>query len=163
MIDADGFRPNVGIIVRHPHEPGRVLWAKRIGQDAWQFPQGGIKRGEAPIDACYREMEEELGLKREHVEMLGHTEGWLKYRLPKHLVRRGRKPACIGQKQVWFLVRLTAEESQIRFDRGFTPEFDQWRWTDYWRPLDEVIAFKRDVYEAALRQLAVLAGAPPTP
>lgn len=163
MIDADGYRPNVGIIVLHPSEPGRVLWAKRVGQQAWQFPQGGIKRGEQPQEACFRELQEELGLERQHVELLAHTEGWLKYRLPKHLVRRGRKPACIGQKQVWFLLRLQAAESQVRFDCGLTPEFDHWKWVDYWRPVEEVIAFKREVYVAALEQLQSRAGAPPRP
>ena len=158
MIDAEGYRPNVGIIVMHPAAAGQVLLAKRIGQDAWQFPQGGIKRGESPEQACYRELEEELGLKPKHVELVGATEGWLKYLLPKHLVRRGNKPLCIGQTQRWFLLRLLADESKLKLDANATPEFDSWAWVDYWAPVEKVIAFKREVYIEALTQLAPLAG-----
>lgn len=161
MIDADGFRPNVGIVVAD--DAGRVLWAKRCGQQAWQFPQGGIQRGESPEQALFRELEEELGLLPEHVRILAVTSGWLRYRLPPQLVRRGSRPVCIGQKQKWFLLRLVAEEHHVRFDRGPKPEFDDWRWVDYWYPVEAVVAFKRDVYRGALRQLACAAGAPPQP
>jgi putative (di)nucleoside polyphosphate hydrolase len=159
VIDADGFRPNVGIVLANAR--GEVLWAKRLGQDAWQFPQGGIKRNEQPEQALYRELEEELGLLPRHVERLGVTSGWLHYRLPKRLVRRGRHPVCIGQKQKWFLLRLVADETLIRFDRCERPEFDGWRWVNFWAPLDGVVAFKRDVYQAALNQLAPLLGFTP--
>ena len=161
MIDADGFRPNVGMIIAGPDD--RVLWAKRVGQDAWQFPQGGIRRGESPEVALYRELEEELGLKPEHVERLGVTNDWLRYRLPHHLIRRGRRPLCIGQKQKWFLLRLKGAESEVRFDRGPKPEFDGWRWVDYWLPIREVVAFKQDVYRRALNELAPLLGLTPQP
>lgn len=165
VIDSDGFRPNVGIIVLGMPVDGRarVLWAKRIGQQAWQFPQGGIKRGETPEQACFRELQEELGLLPEHVEVLGVTGDWLRYRLPKHLVRRGRRPVCIGQKQRWFVLRLLAEEAAVRLDAGERPEFDAWCWVDYWRPAREVVFFKREVYQQALGELARLAGAPLEP
>jgi len=136
----------------------RVLWAKRVGQDAWQFPQGGIRRGEAPEQALYRELEEELGLQKRHVECVGVTRGWLRYRLPQHLIRRGRRPLCIGQKQKWFLLRMRADDLAVRIDAGDRPEFDAWRWVDYWLPLDEVVAFKKDVYRRALNELAPLLG-----
>ena len=163
MIDADGYRPNVGIIVLHPTQPGQVLLAKRIGQDAWQFPQGGIKRGETPQTACYRELEEELGLKAKQVEFVGVTSGWLSYLLPRHLVRRGNRPTCIGQKQRWFLLRLKVDDSQVRVNASSEPEFDGWCWVDYWLPLQKVIDFKREVYQQALSELAALAGAPSAP
>jgi len=158
VIDSEGFRPNVGIIVLHPTAVGRVLLAKRIGQDAWQFPQGGIKRGESPEQACFRELEEELGLKPKHVEVIGATQDWVRYLLPKHLVRRGNKPVCIGQKQRWFLLKLAAPEERLKLDANATPEFDAWQWADYWAPIAQVIYFKREVYQQALVELAPLAG-----
>lgn len=158
MIDSEGFRPNVGIIVLHPTEIGRVLLAKRLGQEAWQFPQGGIKRGESPEQACFRELEEELGLKPKHVELVGATRDWVRYLLPKHLVRRGNRPVCIGQKQRWFLLKLAAPEQRLRLDASATPEFDAWQWADYWSPIEQVIYFKREVYRQALVELAPLAG-----
>ncbi|WP_366515580.1 RNA pyrophosphohydrolase [Solimonas marina] len=159
MIDADGFRPNVGIVLCNAD--GQLLWAKRIGQQAWQFPQGGIQRGENPEQALFRELNEELGLDPEHVQILGVTRGWLRYRLPDRYLRRTRGRVCIGQKQKWFALRLTADEAEIRLDAGEKPEFDGWRWVDYWLPLDEVVDFKRAVYQAALRELAPLLPAKP--
>jgi putative (di)nucleoside polyphosphate hydrolase len=135
-----------------------VLWAKRIGQRSWQFPQGGIREDElsAPERAMFRELAEELGLQPQHVEVLGRTEGWLHYRLPKRLIRHSSKPTCIGQKQVWFLLRLLGTESDVQLDLSNRPEFDQWRWVDYWYPLKAVVPFKRRVYCCALRELAPL-------
>ncbi|MCP5152049.1 MAG: RNA pyrophosphohydrolase [Ectothiorhodospiraceae bacterium] len=155
MIDSDGFRPNVGIILSN--RCGRVLWARRIGQDAWQFPQGGIKAHETPEDALFRELHEELGLGSDEVEVRGCTRGWLRYTLPRRYVRRNGSPVCIGQKQVWFLLRLVGEESAVRLDACDHPEFDHWKWVDYWDPAREVIFFKRAVYRRALKELAPLA------
>ncbi len=155
MIDQDGFRPNVGIILANDH--GRLLWARRIGgQDAWQFPQGGIKRDEDPEVALYRELEEEIGLSAEHVEVLGVTKGWLRYRLPKKLVRSNQSPVCVGQKQKWFLLRLKSDESHIDINFGESPEFDKWEWVSYWYPLSNVVSFKREVYRKALKELVPL-------
>lgn len=154
MTDAEGYRPNVGIILANGER--KLLWARRIRQDAWQFPQGGIRRHETPEQAMYRELGEELGLHKEHVTLIGRTRDWLHYDLPKHLVRRDRTPLYIGQKQIWFLLRLIAEEQQVKLDASAKPEFDRWRWVDYWAPLAEVVAFKRAVYERALTELAPL-------
>lgn len=159
MIDSDGFRPNVGIIVANT--AGEVLWAKRVRQDAWQFPQGGIQRGESPEQAMIRELYEELGLGVEDVEVVGCTVGWLSYRLPSHYVRRNKGRVCIGQRQKWFALRLIGPESRVRFDASEQPEFDGWRWVNWWHPLDEVVEFKRDVYRAALSELAPLIGVSP--
>lgn len=154
MIDADGYRPNVGIIL--VNKRAQVLWARRIGQDAWQFPQGGIKSDESADAALYRELREEVGLLPEDVDVLGSTKGWLRYRLPKRMVRLNSKPVCIGQKQKWFLLQLKSSEERISFEFGDKPEFDGWRWVSYWYPLGQVVPFKRDVYRRAMRELAPL-------
>lgn len=154
MIDSEGFRANVGIILCNAE--GRLFWAKRINQRSWQFPQGGIRGDESPEQAMFRELAEEVGLQPHHVEIIGRTEGWLRYRLPQRLIRRGKRPICIGQKQVWFLLRLQGSESDVRLDLSERPEFDHWRWVDYWYPLKAVVPFKRQVYLCALRELAPL-------
>jgi len=152
VIDAEGFRANVGIILcRGSNE---LFWAKRVGQQSWQFPQGGIRSGEAPREAVYRELEEEIGLKASDVRIIGATRRWLRYRLPKHLVRRHSRPLCIGQKQKWFMLELLASETNVCFDHTDTPEFDGYRWVDYWHPLVEVVPFKRQVYRQALDELS---------
>lgn len=152
MIDAEGFRPNVGIIIQN--WSGQVLWARRVGgQDAWQFPQGGINDGESAESALYRELHEEVGLTRKDVKLLAATRGWLRYRLPPRYVRK-QQPVCIGQKQRWFLLELTAPESRLNLALHGKPEFDHYQWVSFWYPINQVVAFKRDVYRKALRELA---------
>ena len=152
-IDADGYRPNVGIVVAN--DRGQVLWARRVGgHDAWQFPQGGIHPRESPRQALFRELHEEIGLTRERVEVLGCTRGWLRYRLPKRLRRHDSIPRFKGQKQKWFLLRLLADDAYVSVDSTGKPEFDAWRWVSYWYPVGKVVAFKREVYRRALKQLA---------
>jgi putative (di)nucleoside polyphosphate hydrolase len=163
-IDSEGFRANVGIILSN--DEGKLLLAGRVGSSGWQFPQGGMHRGESPEEAMYRELQEEVGLEVEDVEILGSTRDWLRYRLPEKFVRRGSAPVCIGQKQRWFILRLLGPENRVRFDRAENPEFDRWRWVDFWRPVNEVIYFKRRVYARALHELGPLvypSGLPPRP
>ncbi len=155
MIDPDGYRPNVGIVLMR--EDGQLFWARRVNRDGWQFPQGGMNTDETPLEAMYRELREETGLSPEHVEVLGATPGWLRYRLPNRCVRRGGRPMCIGQKQVWFLLRMRCQEAELRLDLTEKPEFDSWRWVDFWYPVDNVVAFKREVYVRALHHLAPVA------
>ncbi|MDC0361821.1 RNA pyrophosphohydrolase [Halioglobus sp.] len=153
MIDLDGFRPNVGIMLAN--DRGQLLWARRVGgHNAWQFPQGGISEGESPKQALFRELYEEVGLARDAVEILGSTRGWLRYRLPKRFVRDGQKPVCIGQKQKWFLLRMLEDDAAVQLDQNEKPEFDHWRWVSYWYPLDQIIPFKREVYRRAMKDLA---------
>jgi putative (di)nucleoside polyphosphate hydrolase len=155
VIDPDGYRPNVAIVLMRPD--GRVFWARRVRRDGWQFPQGGMNSDETPLEAMYRELREETGLLPEHVDVLGTTPGWLRYRLPPRAVRRNDRMVCIGQKQVWFLLRFTGEETDLRLDLTEKPEFDHWRWVDFWYPLDHVVTFKRGVYAHALQHLAPFA------
>jgi len=155
VIDPDGYRPNVGIVLMHPD--GRVFWARRVRRDGWQFPQGGMNSDETPIEAMYRELREETGLLPTHVDVLGVTPGWLRYRLPRNAIRRNDRVVCIGQKQVWYLLRFTGQDSDLRLDLTATPEFDHWRWVDFWYPVNHVVTFKRRVYASALRHLAPFA------
>lgn len=152
MIDAEGYRPNVGIVICN--NEGKLLWAKRIGQKAWQFPQGGIKENESLEEALYRELDEEVGLSADDVRILHRTGDWLRYRLPKNFIRYHRDPLCIGQKQKWFLLGLESDDSKVVLSKSGVPEFDDWRWVNYWYPVSQVIEFKRDVYRKALTELA---------
>lgn len=163
-IDSDGFRSNVGIILSNDDDA--VLLGGRARQDGWQFPQGGVRVNESARDAMYRELEEEIGLKPGHVEVLGRTRSWLRYKLPDRYIRRNAEPLCIGQKQRWFMLRLVGSPERVRFDLSEQPEFDRARWVDFWRPVNEVIYFKRRVYARALHELGETLypdGLPPPP
>ena len=152
MLDRDGYRPNVGIILCNRRN--EVFWGKRVREHSWQFPQGGIKQGESPEQAMFRELHEELGLFPQHVRILGRTRGWLHYNVPEQWVRREWRGSYKGQKQIWFLLRQVGRDSDVNLRATRHPEFDAWRWSEYWIPLDTVIEFKRDVYRRALEELA---------
>lgn len=161
MLDKEGYRPNVGIILAN--QRNEVFWGKRVNQHAWQFPQGGIKAGETPLQAMYRELEEEIGLLRGHVRILGRTREWLRYEVPERWARRQRElkdanparqgAAYRGQKQIWYLLRMMGRDCDVKLRASGHPEFDAWRWHDYWVPLETVIDFKREVYRQALIEL----------
>ena len=153
MIDRDGYRPNVAIVLVNARN--QVFWGKRIKEHAWQFPQGGIKPGETPEQAMYRELHEETGLESQHVRVLGRTREWLHYNVPNHWVKREWRGTYKGQKQIWFLLKLVGRDCDISLRASGHPEFDAWRWHDYWVPLEGVIDFKRDVYRLGLEQLAM--------
>ena len=165
VIDSDGFRTNVGIVLIR--DGGDAFLGRQVGGRGWQFPQGGVLAGEPLRAAAYRELNEEIGLSQSDVELVGQTSRWLRYRLPAKYVRRNRHPMCIGQKQRWFLMRLKRQNAQFDFERTPEPEFDQYRWVNFWEPVREVIYFKRAVYVRALTELALLAfpngDAPPLP
>ena len=152
MIDRDGYRPNVGIIICN--WKNEVFWGKRVKEHSWQFPQGGIKAGETPERAMYRELHEEVGLGVQHVKILGRTRDWLRYEVPEQWVRREWRGNYKGQKQIWYLLRLVGRDSDVHLRASEKPEFDAWRWNEYWVPLESVIEFKRDVYQLALNELA---------
>ena len=152
MLDKNGFRSNIAMIVSNGC--GKVLLAKRIGQNSWQFPQGGIDGDEAPKDALFRELKEEIGLDQKDVEILKQSSQWFKYKIPPNLQRKRSKPVCIGQKQKWYLLQLLEDESVIDLNVIEKPEFDEWRWVSYYYPIKEVVDFKQTVYRLALTQLA---------
>ena len=152
MLDREGFRPNVGIVLLNTRN--QVFWGKRLRTHSWQFPQGGIKYGETPEQAMFRELQEEVGLRPEHVEIIGRTRDWLRYEVPEQFIRKDARGHYRGQKQIWFLLRLVGRDSDMNLRASDHPEFDAWRWNEYWVPLDVVIEFKRGVYEMALTELA---------
>jgi len=155
VIDRQGFRSNIGIILCN--DAGELFWARRKGENSWQFPQGGICPDETPEQALFRELQEEVGLTQDHVEIIGRTARWLRYRIPKQFLRHRRpRSRCIGQKQIWFLLRLVAGESNVNLGLCDKPEFDSWRWINYWETVDQVIFFKRSVYFKALEELLPL-------
>lgn len=109
MLDREGYRPNVGIILIN--ERNEVFWGKRVREHSWQFPQGGIKPGESPETAMYRELYEEVGLLPQHVKIIGRTRDWLRYDVPSHWVRREWRGSYRGQKQIWYLLRLVGRDT----------------------------------------------------
>ncbi len=151
MIDKDGYRPNVGIVICNARN--EVFWGKRVRQDSWQFPQGGIKHGESPEQAMFRELMEEVGLAPEHVRILGRTRDWMRYDVPRDWVKREWRGHYRGQKQIWYLLRLVGRECDVSLRASSHPEFDAWRWSEYWMPAEVVVEFKREVYRLALAEL----------
>jgi putative (di)nucleoside polyphosphate hydrolase len=152
MLDRDGFRPNVGIILLN--QKNQVFWGKRIRTHSWQFPQGGIDRGENPEQAMFRELHEEVGLRPEHVRIVARTRDWLRYEVPDRFIKREARGHYRGQKQIWFLLQLVGHDWNLNLRATDHPEFDAWRWNDYWVPLDLVVEFKRGVYKMALNELS---------
>jgi putative (di)nucleoside polyphosphate hydrolase len=177
MLDQEGYRPNVGIVLIQPNQlknmagemntsavtpvseaklsTAKVFWARRVGgQDAWQFPQGGINDGESPEAAVMRELHEEIGVAEHAVKVLGQTSGWLKYDLPAHMRRNNSTPGFVGQKQKWFLLELLESGASVQMDTTNKPEFDDFQWVSYYYPITQVVDFKREVYRSALIELA---------
>jgi len=145
------YRPNVGIVVINA--AGQVFWGKRTDNAGWQFPQGGIDKGETPVEAMFRELAEETGLRREHVRLLGETRQWITYTLPPQYRRRRLLGRFKGQSQKWFLVRLVAEDEAIDLSAHGEPEFDEWQWVSYWYPVHSVVYFKKNAYRKMLSEL----------
>jgi putative (di)nucleoside polyphosphate hydrolase len=151
--DPKRYRPNVGLAMFH--REGLVFLGKRAGAEGaycWQMPQGGVDRGEKPRDAAFRELEEEIGVRAEHVDLLEETDDWLYYEFPTNvrikLKQRGR---YIGQRQKWYAFRFKGRDADIRLDTH-TPEFDDWRWAALESAPGLVIPFKRPTYEEVVRR-----------
>jgi putative (di)nucleoside polyphosphate hydrolase len=97
MIDRDGYRPNVGIVLCNAKN--EVFWGKRVREHSWQFPQGASSRGERPEAAMYRELNEEVGLEPQHVRILGRTRDWLRYDVPERWLRREWRGTTAGRSR----------------------------------------------------------------
>lgn len=146
------YRLNVGMVVIN--NLGQVLWARRSDGLGWQFPQGGIDAGETPIEAMFRELYEETGLKSQQVKVLGETKKWIKYRIPPRLSRRKFFGVLVGQTQKWFLLQLLAENEAINLALDKKPEFDSWQWVSYYYPIHQAMKFKKRAYRTMLSELA---------
>ena len=155
MLDREGFRPNVGIILLN--QRNQVFWGKRIRSHSWQFPQGGIDRGETPEQAMYRELHEEVGLKPEHVTIVARTRDWLRYEVPDRFIRRDARGHYKGQKQIWFAYRFTGQDSEVNLTTHGEQEFARWEWCDLDAVIDRVVHFKRDSYRKVIAELRKLA------
>ncbi|MFN8770790.1 MAG: RNA pyrophosphohydrolase [Neisseriaceae bacterium] len=151
MIDNDGYRLNVGIVLLNADS--QVFWGRRKGESSWQFPQGGLYENEDVETAMFRELNEELGLLSEHVEIIGRTEDWLYYDVPATYNRSNNKNYR-GQKQIWYLLQFIGKDYNINVKYHKEQEFDAWRWINYWDSIDLVIDFKQDVYKKALNELS---------
>ena len=148
------YRSGVGLVLFNSQ--GLVWVGRRIDEknDAWQMPQGGIDEGETPEQAALRELEEEIGTAR--AEIVGETAGWLTYDLPSELVGKVWKGRYRGQKQKWFALRFTGQDSDIRIDTEH-PEFAEWRWVEFERLTDLIVPFKRELYARVSEEFAELA------
>lgn len=147
------YRPNVGLALFHNN--GLVFLGKRVATEGpyqWQMPQGGVDRGEKIVDAAYRELEEEIGVRAAHAELLEETADWLYYDFPID-VRTKMKPRgrYLGQRQKWFAFRFKGRDADIRLDTH-TPEFVDWRWATLDSAPGLVIPFKRPTYEEVARR-----------
>lgn len=151
MIDEDGYRPNVASVIIN--KDNKILWAKRVNEDNWQFPQGGIQKGETPEQAMYREVYEEVGLSKNSFEILGRSSDWLRYDVPEKFVKTYWQGRYRGQKQILFLLKFIGSDDLINLNLHDSPEFDDWKWENFWFPLKEVVDFKKDVYSTALNEL----------
>ena len=153
FIDAEGFRANVGIVLIR--DDRQVFLGGRTGGRGWQFPQGGVRRNEAPEEALYRELKEEIGLERADVELVAATRNWLRYRLPRQYVRTQQQSA-LHRSEAALVPAAASSAPRIACTSipPMQPEFERWRWVDYWTPVREVIYFKRAVYARALDELA---------
>ncbi len=155
MLDLDGYRPNVGMVIFN--RKGQVLWARRVRQNSWQFPQGGVKEDESEEQAMYRELYEEMGLREQDVYIVQTSRHHYRYRIPKRMLESRKDNSYQGQKQRWFLLALDDDvelDAVIRFNQGRHPEFDGWRWVSYWYPVRNAVPFKRDVYRKILTEFA---------
>ncbi|SOE16774.1 putative (di)nucleoside polyphosphate hydrolase [Hoeflea halophila] len=171
FVDADSlpYRLCVGVMVLN--KDGLVWTGRRISQgnteydgspQLWQMPQGGIDADEVPQQAALRELYEETGMRS--VDLLAEAPDWIDYDLPGHLIGIGLKGKYRGQRQRWFAMRFTGDESEIRIDPppgGHQPEFDAWEWKSMHELPGLIVPFKRKAYEKVVSAFEHLAGVTP--
>ena len=149
-MDKKNYRKGVGIII--VNSSGQFFLGKRIGAEAWQFPQGGIDDGETPKEALYRELHEETGLTENVVQIITVSSKWLVYHIPHIFQRYKRKFDGVMQK--WFLLEFLGDNDDINLNATGHAEFDAWKWGDKQNAIDSVIRFKRGVYVSILDEFS---------
>lgn len=154
-IDQLPYRRGVGIVLLNGHDQAFVAQRLDNPQPAWQMPQGGIDKGEEPLAAAWRELHEETGVKS--AVLIGETPDWLRYDLPAELVPQIWQGRYRGQKQKWFAFRFTGQDSEINIS-GPNPEFREWRWADFNKTPEFIVAFKRPLYQQVVQAFAHLIG-----
>ncbi len=145
------YRPCVGIVLIG--RDGRIfVGERRDTPGAWQMPQGGIDRGETPVEAAFRELEEEVGTR--HAALLGETRGWLTYDFPPELHRSRIGRRYRGQRQRWVALRFEGEDHEIDPVHRPHPEFRRWRWATPPEILEAIVPFKAAIYRSVLEAFA---------
>lgn len=151
------YRPCAGVML--VNRDGLAFVGKRIDTkegDFWQMPQGGIDKGEAVDAAALRELGEEAGLAADKVMLVARSGTELYYELPDELRGKLWGGRYIGQRQTWFLARLTGSDADINLDAHDPPEFCDWKWIEPEQLPGIIIPFKRPIYEAVLAEFAPL-------
>ena len=150
----EGYRPNVAMVVLN--SKNKVLICRRTNTKTWQFPQGGVDDNENLEKAMYRELLEEVGLRKDDVQYIGESDDTIIYDIPKTIRSKVLGGKFKGQEQKWFLLRIKNDDHEIRLDYEAFPEFDTYEWVSFWQPIDRIVDFKREAYRKALSELRFL-------
>lgn len=150
------YRSAIGIVVANSRN--QVLLGRRNDmENQWQFPQGGVDENEEPHNAVFRELEEETGIRRESVEIVCNTREYIKYDYPPNVLQElnvNKSWQYAGQQVQFFLLRFHGTDEKIDVRSVQKPEFDAWKWVEYWEPVELIVDFKRGLYLKVLMELA---------
>ncbi len=149
------YRLGVGMVLLNANN--NVFVAQRIDNPgpAWQMPQGGIDKGEDPLAAVYRELEEETSIASAAVDLLASSKDWLSYDFPSDLAGKLWGGAFVGQKQMWYLARFVGQDQDINLETDH-PEFSAWQWVPFEKVPSLIVPFKRPLYDLIYSEFAPL-------